>query len=93
MSLLQSGAFTSEEDRQTVGAVLQGRAEGSGEILGVLEQMRDNMKDSLKESMKQEEEALATFGKLEVGDVLLGMRGEGEVFSGRACVSVSCSFF
>ena len=67
ISLLQSGAFASEEDRQAVGLVLQGKAEGSGEILGVLEQMRDNMKDGLTESMKEEEAALATFGKLEVG--------------------------
>ncbi|CAD7944741.1 unnamed protein product [Amoebophrya sp. A25] len=71
-TLLQNGAFAAESDREAVyqvlrkgSAFLQVDTASSGEIVGILEQMRSNMQDNLIESTKQEEDARATFDKLE----------------------------
>lgn len=66
--LLQNGAFTSDTDREIAWNFLENRSAsggaGSGEILGILEQMRDTMKSNLLESTKTEDTALATFKQL-----------------------------
>ncbi|CAD7963438.1 unnamed protein product [Amoebophrya sp. A120] len=65
--LLQNGAFSSEADRELVyeHATSNSKTESSGEIVGILEQMRESMRDNLIAATKQEEQARATFLKLE----------------------------
>merc|ERR1712096_34847 len=47
--------------------MIQSGTSGSGEILGILEQMRDGFKENLVKATQDEEEALATFNNLMMG--------------------------
>eukprot|EP00397_Hematodinium_sp_SG-2012_P020064 GEMP01020649.1.p1 GENE.GEMP01020649.1~~GEMP01020649.1.p1 ORF type:complete len:664 (+),score=199.42 GEMP01020649.1:295-2286(+) len=47
--------------------MIQSGTAGSGEIIGILEQMRDGFKENLAKATKEEEEALATYNNLMMG--------------------------
>merc|ERR1719253_1167398 len=62
--LVQAPQGMSDVDAQLVTAFLQGKEQGSGEIVGILDQMGENMAQELKEAEESEASAVADFDGL-----------------------------